>query len=151
ASLVTRANCWICSTGCSCSTLTGRRRRPGWPPTTRSTRQAGLRLSGGRSAMAAPYSRSRCSGTARSPSMARRRQLWSLTSCLPWWPPPDEGPSWTLHEPPEERPEHQDDADVYCQPRPEVMLEEQDVHADHDGYQREHVQHDGCLSSHRFL
>ena len=29
------------------------------------------------------------------------------------------------------------------------MPEEQDVHADHDGYQREHVKHDGCLSSHR--
>ena len=30
------------------------------------------------------------------------------------------------------------------------MPEEQDVHADYDGYQREHVKHDGCLSSHRF-
>jgi hypothetical protein len=26
--------------------------------------------------------------------------------------------------------------------------EEQDVHADHDGYQREHVQHDAYLSCH---
>jgi hypothetical protein len=24
------------------------------------------------------------------------------------------------------------------------------VHADHDGYQREHVKHDGCLFSHLF-
>jgi GNAT superfamily N-acetyltransferase len=31
------------------------------------------------------------------------------------------------------------------------MPEEQDVHADHDGYQREHVKHDGYLSSHRFV
>jgi hypothetical protein len=29
------------------------------------------------------------------------------------------------------------------------MPEEQDVHADHDGYQREHVKHDACLPSHR--
>jgi hypothetical protein len=32
-----------------------------------------------------------------------------------------------------------------------VVLEEQHVHADHDGYQREHVKHDGRLSSHRFV
>jgi hypothetical protein len=31
------------------------------------------------------------------------------------------------------------------------MLEEQDIHADHDGYHREHVKHDGCRSSHRFV
>ena len=29
------------------------------------------------------------------------------------------------------------------------MPEEEDVHADHDGYQREHVKHDACLLSHR--
>jgi hypothetical protein len=29
------------------------------------------------------------------------------------------------------------------------MPEEQDVHADHDGYQREHVNHGACLPSHR--
>src|SRR5262249_4787359 len=31
---------------------------------------------------------------------------------------------------------------------PRTVPEEQDVHADHDGYQREYVKHDGCLSSH---
>ena len=36
-----------------------------------------------------------------------------------------------------------------AQPLPELVPEEQDVHADHDGYQCEHVKHDGCLSSHR--
>jgi hypothetical protein len=36
----------------------------------------------------------------------------------------------------------------HYQPLPEPVPEEQDVHADHDGYQREHVKHDGCLSSH---
>src|SRR6266446_3454846 len=59
--------------------------------------------------------------------------------------------SWTLQEPQIERREHEDNSDVYYQPLPEVVPEEQDVHADHDGYQREHVKHDGCLSSHRFL
>jgi hypothetical protein len=29
------------------------------------------------------------------------------------------------------------------------MPEEQDVHADHNGYQREHVKHNACLPSHR--
>jgi hypothetical protein len=32
-----------------------------------------------------------------------------------------------------------------------VVPEEQDVHADHDGYQREHVKHYGRLFSHRFV
>jgi hypothetical protein len=39
-------------------------------------------------------------------------------------------------------------SDVHHQPLPEPVPEEQDIHADHDGYQREHVKHDGCLSSH---
>ena len=56
--------------------------------------------------------------------------------------------SWTFQEPQVERPEHQDDPDVRHQPLPESVPEEQDVHADHDSYQREHVKHDGYLSSH---
>ena len=59
--------------------------------------------------------------------------------------------SWTLQEPKIERREYQDDSDVDYQSRPEVVLEEQDVHDDHDGYQREHVKHDSCPSSHRFV
>ena len=59
--------------------------------------------------------------------------------------------SWTLQEPEIERREHQDNSGVHYQPLPELVPEEQDVHADHDGYQREHVKHDGCLSSHRFV
>ena len=49
-----------------------------------------------------------------------------------------------------ERPEHQDNSDVHHQPLPEPVPEEQEVHADHDRYEREHVkhEHDGCLSSH---
>src|ERR1035438_3540457 len=56
--------------------------------------------------------------------------------------------SWTLQEPQIERREHQDDSDVHHQPLPEPVPEEQDVHPAHDGYQREHVKHDGCLSAH---
>jgi hypothetical protein len=54
----------------------------------------------------------------------------------------------TLHEPQIERREYQDKSDVHHQPFPEPIPEEQDVHADNDGYQRERVKHDGCLSSH---
>jgi hypothetical protein len=56
-----------------------------------------------------------------------------------------------LQEPQIERREHHNDRDVYYQPRPELVSEEQDVHADHDGYHREHVKHNGYLSSHRFF
>jgi hypothetical protein len=60
--------------------------------------------------------------------------------------------SGTLQEPQIDRREYQDNSDVYYQPLPEVVPKEQDVHADHDdGYQCEHVQHDGCLSSDRFV
>jgi hypothetical protein len=57
--------------------------------------------------------------------------------------------SCSLQEPQIERREHQDNPDVYHQALPEPMPEDQDVHADHDGYQREHVKHDACLPSHR--
>jgi len=53
-----------------------------------------------------------------------------------------------LQEPQIEGGKHQDNSDVHHQPLPEPVPEEQDVHADHDGHQREHVKHDGCLSSH---
>jgi hypothetical protein len=59
--------------------------------------------------------------------------------------------SWALQEPQTECREHQDNSDIYDQPFPEVVPEEQEVYADHDGYQHEHVKHGGCLSSHRFL
>ena len=47
-----------------------------------------------------------------------------------------------------ERPEYENNSDVHYQPLPEPVREEQDVHADHDDYQREHVKHDGYLISH---
>jgi hypothetical protein len=59
--------------------------------------------------------------------------------------------SWTLQEPQTERREHQDNPDVYYQSLPEPVPEEQDVHANDDGYEREHVKHDGCVFSHRFF
>jgi hypothetical protein len=49
----------------------------------------------------------------------------------------------TLQESRIDRPEYQDNSDVCYQPFQQVVPEEQDVHADHDGYQRKHVQHDG--------
>jgi hypothetical protein len=48
-----------------------------------------------------------------------------------------------LQEPQTERQEYEDNSDVYHQPLPEVMLKKQDVHADHDGYQHDHLNHDG--------
>jgi hypothetical protein len=47
-----------------------------------------------------------------------------------------------------ERREPQNYPDVGYQPLREVVPEEQDVRADHDGYEREHVQHNACLSCH---
>jgi len=57
----------------------------------------------------------------------------------------------TIQETEVERPEHQDDPDVHRQPLPEPVPEEQDVHANHNGYQHEHVQRDGKPFSHPSL
>jgi signal transduction histidine kinase len=56
----------------------------------------------------------------------------------------------SLQEPQVDHEEYQDDADVRYQPRPEVVPQEQDVHADHDAHHREHVQH-YRQSSHRLV
>jgi len=53
-----------------------------------------------------------------------------------------------VQEPQIERPEYQDYSDVHHQPLPQPIPEEQDIHADYDGHQREHVKHDSYLSSH---
>jgi hypothetical protein len=50
-----------------------------------------------------------------------------------------------------ERPEHEDNSDVRYQPLPEPVPQEQDVPADHDDYQHEHVKQDDCLMSHSSL
>ena len=57
----------------------------------------------------------------------------------------------TLQEPQIERRKYQDNPDVHDQPIPELVPEEQDVHADHDGYHREHVKRDGYPVSHRSI
>ena len=75
----------------------------------------------------------------------------SQYSASPWGHSSAAARSSTLQEPQIERREHQDNSDIYYQSLPEVVPEEQDVHADHDGYQREHIKHDGCLSSHRLV
>jgi hypothetical protein len=46
---------------------------------------------------------------------------------------------------------YRDNSDVYYQPSPEVMPEEQDVRADHHGYHREHVEDGRNFTSHRFV
>src|SRR6516225_10910741 len=74
--------------------------------------------------------------------------LMTLPPQVPSTPACPQIGSWTLEEPQIERPEHQDNSDVHHQPLPEPVPEEQDVHADHNGYQREHVKYHGRLSSH---
>src|SRR5271166_5639669 len=69
--------------------------------------------------------------------------------CCGWVRSSGASRSCSLQEPQVERREHQDNPDVYHQALPEPMPEEQDVHADHDGYQREYVQNHACLPSHR--
>ena len=59
--------------------------------------------------------------------------------------------SWTLQEPQIDRRKYQHNSDVHDQPSPELVPEEQDVHADHDGYHREHVKRGGYPVSHRFI
>jgi hypothetical protein len=44
--------------------------------------------------------------------------------------------------------EHQDNANIHCQPFPEMVSEEREIYTDYDGYHRRHVKHDGYLSAH---
>jgi hypothetical protein len=41
--------------------------------------------------------------------------------------------------------EHQDDANIHCQPFPESVSEEHEIHTDYDGYHCHHVKHDSYL------
>ena len=43
-----------------------------------------------------------------------------------------------LQEPQKERQEYKDDSYIYQQPLPEPVSEEQEIHADHNNYEREH-------------
>jgi hypothetical protein len=44
--------------------------------------------------------------------------------------------------------EHQDNANIHCQPFPESVSEEYEIYADYDGCHRHHVKHDSYLSAH---
>ena len=48
-----------------------------------------------------------------------------------------------------ERRKRKEDADICDQPLPEVVPEEQDIHAHDNGDQGKHVKRDGPMSSHR--
>jgi hypothetical protein len=56
--------------------------------------------------------------------------------------------SWTIEESEVESSEHQDNANIHCQPFPESVSEEPDIYADYDGYHRRHVKHYSQLSVH---
>jgi hypothetical protein len=49
--------------------------------------------------------------------------------------------SWTLEESEVESCEHQDNANIHCQPFPELVSEEEEIHRDYDGYHRHHIKH----------
>jgi hypothetical protein len=44
--------------------------------------------------------------------------------------------------------EHQDNANIHCQPFPESVSEERDIHTDYDGCHRHRVKHSSHLSVH---
>jgi len=48
---------------------------------------------------------------------------------------------------PVESREHQDNANIHCQPFPEVVSKESEIHTDYDGYHHHHVNHYSNLSA----
>jgi hypothetical protein len=56
--------------------------------------------------------------------------------------------SWTAEESEVECSEHQDNADIHCQPFPKSVSEERDIYADYDGCHRHRVKHSSYLSAH---
>jgi hypothetical protein len=44
--------------------------------------------------------------------------------------------------------EHEDDSYIHRQPFPELVLEEQEIYSDHNGYQEQYVKHDSRLAFH---
>jgi hypothetical protein len=44
--------------------------------------------------------------------------------------------------------EHQDNANIHCQPLPESASKEQEIYTNYDGCHRHHVKHDSYLSAH---
>src|ERR1039458_3530873 len=49
--------------------------------------------------------------------------------------------SWTPEESQVESCEHQDNANIHCQPFPESVSEEHEIYTDYDGCHRHHVKH----------
>jgi hypothetical protein len=58
-----------------------------------------------------------------------------------------DGSSWTPEKPQVESCEHQNNANIHCQPFPESVSEEHEIYTDYDGYHHHHVKHDGYLSA----
>jgi hypothetical protein len=56
--------------------------------------------------------------------------------------------SWTPEESQVESSEHQDNANIHCQPFPESVSEEHEIYTDYDGCHRHPVKHDSYLSAH---
>jgi hypothetical protein len=56
--------------------------------------------------------------------------------------------SWTAEESEVESSEHQDNANIHCQPFPESASEERDIYTDYDGCHRHRVKHSSYLSAH---
>jgi hypothetical protein len=56
--------------------------------------------------------------------------------------------SWTPEESEVESCEHQDNANIHCQPFPESVSEERDIYTDYDGCHRHRVKHSSYLSVH---
>jgi hypothetical protein len=56
--------------------------------------------------------------------------------------------SWTPEESEVESCEHQDNANIHCQPFPESVSEEHEIYTDYDGCHGHHVKHDSYLSAH---
>jgi hypothetical protein len=56
--------------------------------------------------------------------------------------------SWTREESEVESSEHQDNANIHCQPFPESVSEERDIYTDYDGCHRHRVKHSSYLSAH---
>ena len=55
--------------------------------------------------------------------------------------------SWTPEESQVESYEHQDNANIHCQPFPESVSEEHEIYTNYDGCHHHHVKHDSYLSA----
>lgn len=56
--------------------------------------------------------------------------------------------SWATEESKVESREHQDNANIHCQPLPESVSEEREIYTDYDGRHRRHIKHGSYLSAH---